>query len=113
MTKRSAGARRTELVELVRSRRATVAEAAERAGVSAGTAYRWLRAAAGAARRPPEREATSPAGPAFVELVRAAVTSRETPALVVRWGEATIEVRRGCDRELLREVLATLRGAAA
>ena len=87
---------RSELLDLVRSGRATVAEAASRLGVTLSTAYKWRRDAASAA----------PAAPTFVRVLRS--RDADTTAIVVRVGGAEVEVRRDFDAVLLRQVVETL-----
>lgn len=98
------GRQRAELIRAVRGGEAT-RDAARRLGVSASTAFRWLRGEGDTAGRPRHDEVT----PTFVELmpVRPAPT-----ALVVRVGAAEIEVGATFDAALLRAVVAALSGAA-
>jgi transposase-like protein len=96
MRRRYTDDERRELVELVKSGRATTREAAARLGVTASTAYWWMKRAHGE--------------PTFVRLVRA---SEAEAAIAVRVGRAEIEVRRGFDVELLRAVVEALGGGAA
>ncbi|MBA3844480.1 MAG: transposase [Actinobacteria bacterium] len=117
MRRRYTGEQRSALVDLVRAGRATVSEAAVRAGVTKSTAYGWMQQAA--AGRGNRRNAESRGGagrtrpmapPTFVRLVRAGdlVTT-----VAVRIGGAEIEVRRGFDADLLRAVVQALQGGAA
>jgi transposase-like protein len=107
---------RTELVELVRSGRTATAIAAARLGVTASTAYGWVKRAGVAA---PQRKADRSTGPrktqpgvppAFVRLVRAGDLDA---AIAVRIGSAEIQIRRGFDAELLGAVVQALRETAA
>jgi len=105
---------RSELVELVTTGQATVAEAAARRGVAPSTAYHWMKragAVVGALRGP---AATASRGrrlakPTFVRLVPASAVSAAITVLV---DGAEIQVRRDFDRDLLRAVVAALRGDA-
>jgi transposase-like protein len=80
----------------------SIASAARRVGVPASTAHSWLRRSSRPAAGPPP-------APTFLELVAPA----PTPALVVRVGEAAIEVGVGFDAALLRAIVAALAGGAA
>ena len=105
---------RTDLIGLVTTRRATVPQAAARLGVTASTAYNWVRQAAAPAaaahRAPgPGRVSTAPAL-TFVEVARPV---EPAAAVVVRVDGLAIEVRHGFDAELLRDVVAALREEAA
>lgn len=114
MRRQYTGKQRAELVAMVRSGGATVADAAARLGVTPSTAYYWTRAAAraGGKRRPRQvRAATTPAThqPAFVRVVPS--TAVDT-AITVRVGSAEIQVRRKLDPEHLRAVVEALGGGA-
>lgn len=86
---------RDDLVAAVNGGEA-VRAAARRVGVSAATAYLWIRRA---------REAAEGAdAPRFLELV-----AKADIGLIVRVGPAEIEVRAGFDVELLRAVVVALR----
>lgn len=87
---------RDELVAAVKGGE-PVPVAAKRFGVTPATAYVWIRRAREAAERADQ--------PRFLELV-----TREDVGLIVRVGFAEIEVRAGFDVELLRAVVAALRG---
>ena len=108
---------RTELVELVRSGRAATAVAAARLGVTASTAYGWVKRAGVAVplRRKAERS-TEPrraqpgSPPTFARLVRAGDLDA---AIAVRIGDAEIQIRQGFDAELLGAVVQALREGAA
>jgi len=114
MRKHYPAKQRLELVELVRVGGATVAEAAARLGVTASTAYNWMRRAATSSAGQPERSpgARSPPivpAPGFVRVV----ASREIGAgVVVRVGSAEIHVRRDFDADVLCAVVEALRGVA-
>lgn len=85
------------MVEAVRKSGEPVGAAAERLGVTASTAYLWMKAAR--------------ATPQFARLVP---ESRGTRAsLVVRVRGAAIRVEAGFDAELLRSVVAALSGRGA
>lgn len=108
---------RSDLIDLVRTGRATVSAAAKGLGVTAPTAYYWMKqAGAGppgrrsAERRGLSRRAMPPVSPTFVRLVRAGDLAS---TIAVRVGGAEVEVRRGFDADLLREVVEALRGGAA
>ena len=96
---------RAELIRAVRERGEATRDAARRLGVTASTAFRWLRIEAEASGRARHEEVT----PTFVELmpVRPAPTG-----LLVRVGPAAIEVDAGFDAALLRAVVAALSEAA-
>jgi len=99
---------RAELLTEVSNGRATVAEAADRFGVTRSTAYLWARqarATTGTAGRKRGRPTA-----AFVELVARAPAAT---GLAISVGGATVEVRAGFDAELLRAVVAALRGGTA
>jgi transposase-like protein len=87
--------------------RATVAEAADRFGVTRSTAYLWARQARekreGAERKKGRSAAT------FVELVARAPSAAH---LAISVGGAQLDVRPGFDADLLRAVVAALRGEA-
>jgi transposase-like protein len=99
---------RGQLVDFVASGR-SVREAAARLGIAASTASYWVRRAAEKARQVRQREARRGGEPpAFARLVR----EHEVAAIEVRVGGATIPVGPGFDAELLRAVVAALRGEA-
>jgi transposase-like protein len=94
MQKRYTAEQREQLVEAVRARGESVGAAAARLGVSASTAYLWMKAARSGGR------------PQFARLVR---QSQVKPAaLVVRVGDVAIAVEAGFDVELLRAVVGAL-----
>ena len=94
MRKRHTTEERDRLIAEVRATGDIPRVVAERHGVCASSAYRWM------------KEAASPGAPVFARVVpsRAAVPS----ALVVQLGRATIRVEAGFDAELLRGVVAAL-----
>jgi transposase-like protein len=116
MRRRYTGEQRSELIDLVKTGRGTVASAAKRLGVTASTAYHWMKQTGA---RPPgggsterhglSRRAWTPVSPTFVRLVRAGELAS---TIAVRIGGAEVEVRRGFDAELLRAVVEALRGGA-
>ena len=91
MRKRHTAEDRDRLIAEVRATGDIPRVVAERHGVCASSAYRWM------------KEAASPDAPVFARVVptRAAV-------LVVQLGRATIRVEAGFDGELLRCVVAAL-----
>jgi transposase-like protein len=94
-------AERDEFVRQVKTRRESVAVSAAKLGITEVTAYRWIRAASKAA-------IAAEAAPTFVEL---APTGRRCEhSVLVRIGNAEIEVRAGFDAVLLRDVVAALAG---
>jgi transposase-like protein len=108
--------KRSALVDVVVTGRATVAEAAARFGIAASTAYHWMKQAGAGApgrsdveRRASSRKGRQVAPPTFVQLVRAGDLAA---SIVVRVGGAEVEVRRDFDADLLRAVVEALRGAA-
>ena len=115
MRKHYTSKQRSELVELVRTGRATVLEAAEQMGVTRSTAYYWMKAGGAAVRglraRPSHAsKARRPAAPTFVRLVP---SSEIRTAIAVRVGGAEIQVQGEFDADLLRAVVEALRGGAA
>lgn len=115
MRKHYTAKQRSELVELVRVEGATIVEAAARLGVTASTAYNWMRTAATPAAGQPERRLRARStrivpAPGFVRVVR----SQEVGAgIVVRVGGAEIDVRGGFDADVLCAVVEALRRTAA
>ena len=103
---------RLELVDLVRSGRATVAVAAE-LGVTPSTAYNWVRRAGRGTEKRPRRsvaiKARLPGEPTFVGVVPRAEVG---PTIAVQVGVAEIKVGRDFDGELLRAVVEALGGGA-
>lgn len=98
----------SELIGLVSPGRATVAEAASRLGVTLSTAYKWRRDAGSAATRGRRPTARLLAAPTFVRVLRS--RDADAAAILVRVAGAEVEIRRGFDGELLREVVEALRG---
>ena len=94
MRKRHTAEDRDRLIAEVRATGEIPRVVAERHGVCASSAYRWM------------KEATPPDAPVFARVVpaRAAVRS----VLVVQLGGVTIRVEAGFDAELLRGVVAAL-----
>ena len=113
MRKRYTGEQRSALVDLVTAGRATVSEAAAQMGVTASTAYNWMKQAAaapmrqGAEQRALSRRRRRLVPPTFVQLVR---TGDLAATIDVRIGSAEVQVRRGFDADLLRAVVEALRG---
>ncbi len=103
MRKQYTGKQRSDLVSLAKSGRATVAEAAARLGVAPSTAYYWMR---GTAATPNRRAAKA-------TFVRVVPSGADDSAIIVRVDGAEIQVRRGFDCQLLRDVVASLRGGVA
>lgn len=116
MRRRYTGEQRLELIDLVMTEGATVAMAAKRLGVTASTAYHWVKQAGAASprRRFAERHGLSrtrpPTLPAFARLV---TTDDLAATIAVRIGGAEVQVRRGFDAELLRAVVVALDGDTA
>jgi transposase-like protein len=94
MGRRHAAREREQLIEAVRTSGQPVKAVAERLGVSASTAYLWLKASRGKAK------------PQFVRLVPEA--PERAASLVIRVGDVAIEVDAGFDAELLRTVVSAL-----
>jgi transposase-like protein len=88
---------RSELIRAVTKRGEAVPTVAARLGVPVSTAYRWMRVAA--------MEAATMTRPMFVEVV---AERPEHATILVRVGVAEIEVHRGFDARLLREVAEAL-----
>lgn len=89
MGRRHGAREREQLIETVRTSGKPVKVVAERLGVSASTAYLWLKAK-----------------PRFVRLVPE--TPKKVASLVLRVGGVAIEVDAGFDAELLRTVVSAL-----
>jgi transposase-like protein len=101
---------RSQLVELVTSTGTTIGAAADRLGVHRTTASNWMRRAARPSAAPkPLPSKSHVTAPRFAQLVSAS----EASSVEVSIGGATIRVRPGFDEELLRAVVAALRGGAA
>ena len=114
MRRHYTGKQRAELIGLVRSGGATVAEAAARLGVATSTAYYWMRdaATAGGGRSPRRSRAAKPQSPSEPTFVRVVPSGAFGSSILVRVGAAEIQVRRDFDADLLRAVVETLGGAA-
>lgn len=110
MRKRYGDEERAALLTEVSEGRATVAEAADRFGVTRSTAYLWARQARERRAATRRRSKSSPIAATFVELVTRAPA---TQGLMLSVGGAQIDVRAGFDAELLRAVVAALRGEVA
>jgi transposase-like protein len=116
MRKRYTDEQRSTLVDLVIAGRATVSEAAMRMGVTASTAYQWMKQAAagprrrGVEQRGPSRRRRQLVPPTFVQLVRAGDLAA---TIALRIGGAEVQIRRGFDADLLRAVVQALREGAA
>ena len=111
MRKHYTESERAELVALVARGEASPRVAAMRLGIPESTAYYWLKqsrrplAAVAVAKAPQQ---TRPiAAPGFARLVPAAATSA---AITLRVGGAAIVVAPDFDAELLRAVVAALKG---
>lgn len=94
MRKRHTAEVRAQLVAEVRATGEIPRVVAERFGVCASTAYRWV------------NEASAPGAPVFARVVPSRAASR--PGLVVQLGRVSIRVEAGFDAELLRDVAAAL-----
>jgi transposase-like protein len=91
---------RSELIRAVKKRGEAVSTVATRLGVSASTAYRWMRAA--------DAAESAVMRPTFVEVV---AERAERSTILVRVGVAEIEVHAGFDARLLRELAEALGGS--
>ena len=97
---------RGQLLDVVASGR-SVREAAAHLGVAPSTASYWVRRATEKARQLRQRESRrGREPPAFARLVR----EHEVASIEVRVGGVTLQVAPGFDAELLRAVVAALRG---
>jgi transposase-like protein len=117
MRKRYTSEQRSELISLVNGEGATVSEAAARLGVTASTAYLWVKRATNARPRGPRAAGRQRSGgalssvpPTFMQLVRAEDLAA---TIAVRVGGAEIQVRHGFDAGLLRAVAEALRGGTS
>lgn len=99
MRKRYTARQREQLIEAVRTSGEPVAAAAERLGVTASTAYFWMKAAR--ATRQPQ----------FARLVPESPTTAASLVLGVRG--VAIRVEAGFDADLLRAVVSALSTRAA
>ena len=96
---------RGQLLDVVASGR-SVREAAAHLGVAPSTASYWVRRATGKARQRQREARRGREPPAFARLVR----EHEVASIEVRVGGVTLQVAPGFDAELLRAVVAALRG---
>ena len=94
MRRRHTVEERERLIAEVRSSGNTPRVVAERMGVCASSAYRWM------------KEAGDVGAPVFARVVPSRAAS--TPALVLQLGRVSIRVEAGFDAELLRGVVAAL-----
>lgn len=94
MRKRHTAEDRQRLIAEVRATGEVPRVVAERLGICASSAYRWM------------KEASEQGVPVFARVVRSQASSR--PGLELRLGRATIRVEVGFDAELLRAVVAAL-----
>ena len=99
MRRRYTARQREQLIEAVRTSGEPVAAAAERLGVTASTAYFWMKAA----------RATSQ--PQFVRLIPESRSG--SASLVLRVRGVAIRVEAGFDADLLRAVVSALSTRAA
>jgi transposase-like protein len=97
MRKRHTAEERERLIAEVRATGEVARVVAERMGICASSAYRWMKEAS---------PAGAPGAPVFARVLPAREALR--PALVVQLGRATIRVESGFDAELLRGVVAAL-----
>jgi transposase-like protein len=93
MGKRHTARERERLIELVRTSGSPVKLVAERLGISASTAYLWMK-------RAPE----APLG--FAKVVPVSMSTG--PKLTVAVGDAVIQLEPGFDADLLRQVVSAL-----
>lgn len=100
---------RSRLIDLARSG-TTIAAAAAELGVTASTAYQWVRAARPAASRGMQESGRGSPRPARPQFARLVPSDARGATVVVRVAGAAIEVRPGFDAELLRQVIAVLGG---
>jgi len=98
MRKRHTAEERARLIAEVRATGEIPRVVAERMGICASSAYRWM------------KEAPAVEGPMFARVVQSSKAARSV--LVVQLGRATIRVEAGFDAELLREVVAALGDSA-
>jgi transposase-like protein len=99
MRKRHRAEERERLIAEVRATGETPRAVAERMGVCASSAYRWMKEAS-------ETGASDAGAPVFARVVPSRPAPR--PALMVQLGRVTIRVEAGFDAELLRGVVAAL-----
>jgi len=94
MRKRHTAEERERLIAEVRATGEVPRVVAERMGVCASSAYRWM------------KEASDAGAPVFARVVPSRAAS--SPALMVQLGRVTIRVEAGFDAELLRGIVAAL-----
>jgi len=94
MRKRHTAEERERLITEVRATGEVPRVVAERMGVCASSAYRWM------------KEASAAGTPVFARVVRSRSSSRS--GLVVQLGRAEIRVEAGFDADLLRELVTAL-----
>jgi transposase-like protein len=99
MRRRHTAEERERLIAEVRSSGETARVVAERMGVCASSAYRWMKEVAGAV-------SSAPNAPVFARVVPSRVVTRS--GIAVEIGRATIRVEVGFDAELLRGVVTAL-----
>jgi transposase-like protein len=100
MRKQYTAEQRERLVAEVRKTGESVRVVAERLGVTASSAYLWMKEAAAAGR----------SEPAFARVVRSA--SSKGLSLTLEVGRARVRVETGFDAALLREVVSALSDAS-
>ena len=94
MRKRHTAEDRERLIAEVRATGEVPRVVAERMGVCASSAYRWM------------KEASDAGAPVFARVMPSRAAS--PPALIVQVGRVTIRIQAGFDAELLRGVVAAL-----
>jgi|SRR6188768_3352022 len=94
MRKRHTAEQRERLIAEVRATGEIPRVVAERMGVCASSAYRWM------------KEVSAAGAPVFARVVPSRAVA--SPSLMVQVGPATIRVEAGFDAELLRGVVAAL-----
>jgi transposase-like protein len=94
MRKRHTAEDRERLIAEVRATGEVPRVVAERMGICASSAYRWM------------KEASAVGAPVFARVVPSLSSSRSR--LVVQLGRAEIRVEAGFDADLLRELVAAL-----
>ena len=99
MRKRHTAEERERLIAEVRATGEIPRVVAERMGVCASSAYRWMKEASDAG-------ASDAGAPVFARMVPSRTAS--SPALMVQLGRVSIRIEAGFDAELLRGVVAAL-----
>jgi transposase-like protein len=94
MRKRHTAEDRERLIAEVRATGEVPRVVAERMGICASSAYRWM------------KEASAVGAPVFARVVPSRSSSRS--GLVVQLGRAEIRIEAGFDADLLRELVAAL-----